>query len=111
MAGTDTNTIVISDDSFTEMTKKHPKIVVDCWAPWCGPCRMISPIVDELAKEYKGQITFGKLNVDENVMLTRKFHIMGIPTLLFIENGELVDTIVGVVPKDSIVDRIDEVFR
>jgi len=81
---------------------KYQTVVVDCWAPWCGPCRMVGPIVEDLAREMKGKIVFGKLNVDENQATSTKYGIMSIPTLLVFKNGELVDRIVGAMPKDSL---------
>jgi len=81
---------------------KYQTVVVDCWAPWCGPCRMVGPIVEDLAREMKGKIVFGKLNVDENQATSTKYGIMSIPTLLVFKNGELVDRIVGAMPKDAL---------
>jgi len=107
----DGDMVIVTDDTFSEIVKKHSKIVIDCWAAWCGPCRMISPIVEELAREFKGKVVFGKLNVDENEKIPRKFNILGIPTLLFIKDGEHMDTMVGVVSKSQIIDRMDDVFR
>ena len=106
----DSDTILITDENFSELVKKYPKMVVDCWAAWCGPCRMIAPIVEELAKEYKGKIAFGKLNVDENENTSRKFGIMSIPTLLILKDGGLVDKIIGAVPKEHIVEKMTESF-
>jgi len=81
---------------------KYQTVVVDCWAPWCGPCRMVGPIVEDLAREMRGKIVFGKLNVDENQATSTKYGIMSIPTLLVFKNGELVDRIVGAMPKDAL---------
>ncbi len=91
--------VKVDDQSFDQFINQYPLVVVDCWAPWCGPCRMVSPIVDELAKDYTGKITFGKLNTDENQSTAMRFGIMGIPTLLVLKNGEEVDRIVGAMPK------------
>ena len=76
-------------------------MVIDCWAAWCGPCRMVAPIIDELSKDYAGKVVFGKLNVDENPKTAMRFDIMSIPTLLIMKNGEEVDRIIGAVPKQS----------
>jgi thioredoxin 1 len=95
------NTVEITDQNFDNTVKGNPLVVVDCWAPWCGPCRMIGPVIDTLSEEYTN-VTFGKLNTDENLDISRKFQIMAIPTLLFFKNGELVDRITGVVPKGNI---------
>jgi thioredoxin 1 len=94
-------TVEITDQSFDSTLKNNPLVVVDCWAPWCGPCRMIGPVIDTLSEEYPN-VTFGKLNTDENLDISRKFQIMAIPTLLFFKNGELVERITGVVPKGNI---------
>ncbi len=91
--------ITVTDANFDQTVKRHPLIVVDCWAEWCGPCRMIAPVIEELAKEHAGKIIFGKLNVDENPETATKFNVMGIPTLLIMKHGAEVDRIVGVAPK------------
>ncbi len=84
-------------------------VLVDFWAEWCGPCRRIAPIVDELASDYEGRATIGKMNVDENPNIpTSRFQVRGIPTLVVLKNGQLVDTIVGLVPKDEIVRKLDQ---
>jgi thioredoxin 1 len=98
----------ISDNDFDSTVKKYASLVVDCWAPWCGPCRMIGPIIEELAKEMQGKIVFGKLNVDENPMISGKHQIMSIPTLLVFKNGALIDRIVGAMPKDQLKSRITQ---
>ena len=96
----------VTDSNFSEIVNKHPLALIDCWAPWCGPCVVISPIVEELAKEYAGKAFFGKLNVDENPRTAERFRIFGIPTLLIIRNGKEIDRIVGLVPKDQIEARL-----
>jgi len=100
--------IKMSDADMDEYIKKYDMVVVDCWAPWCGPCRMIHPIIEELAKEKKGKIVFGKLNVDENQQTAMKFQIMSIPSLLVFKNGELVDTIIGAMPKQVLKPKIEQ---
>jgi len=94
--------IEIKDIDFDENIKKYQTIVIDCWAPWCGPCRMVGPVIDDLAKEFQGKIVFGKLNVDENQITASKYSIMSIPSLLVFKNRELVDKIVGAMPKDML---------
>lgn len=89
----------VTDDSFDSIVQKYPLVVIDCWAPWCGPCRMIAPVIEELAKSYKGRIVFGKLNVDENTKIPAKYNIMSIPTLLVFKNGKLVNQLVGAMPR------------
>jgi thioredoxin 1 len=100
--------IEISDENFGSMIQDYDFIVVDCWAPWCGPCRMLSPVIDELARDYEGKVVFGKLNTDDNRGVATKFGIMSIPTLLFIKNGKLVDTIIGAVPREVIESKLRE---
>lgn len=92
--------IEITDSSFEEETAKYPLVVIDCWAAWCGPCRMIAPVVEELAQEYSGKIVFGKLNVDENRETSQQFGIMSIPTLLVMKDGKEIDRLVGAAPKE-----------
>jgi thioredoxin 1 len=94
--------IKITDADINENIKKYPNLVIDCWAPWCGPCRMIGPIIEELAKEMQGKVVFAKLNVDENQATSMKYQIMSIPTMLLFKNGDLVDKFVGAVPKEEL---------
>ena len=98
--------ITVTDADFDKAIKEHPLMVIDCWASWCGPCRMIAPIIDELAKEHAGEIVFGKLNVDENPKTATRFSVMGIPTLLIIKNGTEVDRIVGASAKLLIENKL-----
>lgn len=85
----------VKDSTFDDFVKANKIVIIDCWAPWCGPCRTLAPIIDELAKEFEGKITFGKLNTDENENIPMRFNISAIPTLLVFKNGEMVDRIVG----------------
>jgi len=98
--------VPVTDSNFSEIVNKQQLALIDCWAPWCGPCVVIAPIVEELAKEYAGKVLFGKLNVDENPRTAGRFQIFGIPTLLIIKNGKEVDRIVGLAPKDNIKARL-----
>ncbi len=100
--------ITLNSDNFHEFISSHGNVVVDCWAEWCYPCRVVSPIVEELARQYSGKISFAKLNVDENPDIAAEFGIMGIPTLLVFKNGQLVDSIVGALPKKLLEQRILE---
>ena len=103
---------IFTDNSWkTEVLNSALPVVVDFWAEWCMPCHMISPIVEEIAKEYEGKIKAGKLNVDENPDVAGKYRVMGIPTLLFFNGGEVVDRIVGVVPKKVIEDKIEKTLK
>lgn len=91
--------IAITDDNFHEIVETNELLVVDFWAPWCGPCRMVGPIIEQLAAEYAGKVTFGKMNVDENQMVASNFGIMSIPTIVVFNRGKAVETIVGAYPK------------
>jgi len=96
----------LTDASFTGAVQNHSLVVVDCWAPWCGPCRYVSPIVEEIARDYGGKIFFGKLNVDENRRVAMQYNIMSIPTLLVFKNGRLVDQIIGAMPRGMLEPKI-----
>lgn len=98
--------VEITDATFKETIQNHSLVVVDCWAPWCGPCHMVAPIIEELARDYSGKILFGKLNVDENPEVSTRYGIMSIPTLLVFKNGKLVDRIVGAMPRRILEPRI-----
>jgi len=98
--------VEVTDSNFNEVTRNYPLVVVDCWAPWCPPCRIIAPIIEELAKDYAGKILFGKLNVDENQKTALEYGIMSIPTLLIFKNGELCDRIIGAMPRRILEPRI-----
>ena len=94
--------IELKDATFDQVLKEHQLLVVDCWAAWCAPCKMVEPIIEELASEYKGRITFGKLNVDFNQSVASRFGVMSIPTLLIFKDGELVRQKVGAQPKETL---------
>ncbi|MGQ9744339.1 MAG: thioredoxin [Candidatus Bathycorpusculaceae bacterium] len=98
--------ITITDATFKTTVLNHPLVVIDCWAPGCGPCHMIAPAIEELARDYAGKILFGKLNVDENPEVTVQYGIMSIPTLLVFKNGKLVDRLIGAMPKTMLEQRI-----
>lgn len=93
-----------------EVLKAPGLVLVDFWAVWCGPCRMVAPIVDEIAKEYADKLKVLKLNTDENPDVAGRYRIMGIPTLMFFRNGQTVDQIVGAVPKSQLKSKIDSLL-
>ena len=98
--------IEVTDGIFKETIQNHSLVVVDCWAPWCAPCHIVAPIIEELARDYAGKILFGKLNVDENRAVATQYQIMGIPTLLVFKNGKLADRIVGAMPRQVLERKI-----
>jgi thioredoxin 1 len=106
-AKNDGKPIILSDASFSSEISKHPLMLVDFWAVWCPPCRMVAPIIEQLAKEYAGRVAFGKLNVDENPLTSNEFEVQSIPTLLIFKNGEAVDGIIGAVPKHQLESKIE----
>lgn len=99
--------IVLNEDSFDRAVSKYSFLVIDCWAEWCGPCRMVHPVIESLAKKYEGKIAFGKLNVDENREIASRFGIMSIPTLLVFKNGGNVDSIIGAMPEKVLEGKIN----
>jgi thioredoxin 1 len=97
-----TEPIVLTDSNFASEVTKYPIMLVDFWAPWCGPCRMVSPIIEQLSREYSGRVAFGKVNVDENQRIAASFGIQSIPTLMIFKGSKAVDVIMGAVPKAQI---------
>ena len=94
-----------------EVLNSDVPVVVDFYADWCGPCKMMAPIVDQIATEYAGKVKIGKINVDENIELAQKYRVMSIPTFVFFKNGEAVATVVGGMSKNDLAKRIDEEFK
>ena len=103
--------VTITDDNFEEEVLKSDKpVLIDFWATWCGPCRMIAPIVEEMATEYEDKAKIGKLDVDSNQQTSIKYGVRSIPTLLLFKDGELKETIIGAVPKAHLVDKLQSVL-
>ena len=100
----------IRDNNFNDIISANPVVVIDFWAEWCGPCRMITPIVEEVAEEFKAKAVVGKVNVDDNPQVTMQFGIKNIPTLLFFKNGQLADKHVGVIRKPDLVKKINDLL-
>jgi thioredoxin 1 len=98
--------VELTDATFKEVLRKYPVVVVDCWTEWCAPCRMVAPVVEELARDYRGRIVFGKLNVDSNARTAQQYGIMSIPTLLVFKNGQLANQLVGAMPRDMLEPQI-----
>ncbi|WP_035239644.1 thioredoxin TrxC [Desulfobacter vibrioformis] len=97
---------VTDNDFHREVMQSSLPVLVDCWAPWCGPCRAVAPVLDDLAKTYKGRLKIAKVNVDENPGTGSKYRIQSIPTMLFVKNGTLVDQVTGALPKEALEARI-----
>ena len=97
-----TEPLVLTDSNFASEVTKYPIMLVDFWAPWCGPCKMVSPIIEQLSREYSGRVAFGKVNVDENQRISASFGIQSIPTLMIFKGSKAVDVIIGAMPKAQI---------
>jgi thioredoxin 1 len=102
--------VELTDGNFESVVSGYENVVVDCWAPWCGPCLALEPAVKELAKEYTGKVLFAKMNTDENLETARKLGIMSLPTILYFKNGECVDRITGGVGKKVIQEKAEEIM-
>ncbi|MCX4300661.1 MAG: thioredoxin [Alistipes sp.] len=102
--------LAINKTNFEEVLASGKPVVIDFWAEWCGPCRMIAPIVDELAAEYEGQVVIGKCDVEDNDDITVKYGVRNIPTIIFLKNGELVDKQVGACSKDALKEKIQKLL-
>ncbi len=100
--------LVLNDANLAETVAEYPFVVVDCWAEWCGPCKMIAPIIEQLAMEYSGKITFAKLNIDENMNTAMQYQISAIPTMMVFRDGKMVGQIIGALPKPHIEQKLQE---
>ncbi|MDZ7708167.1 MAG: thioredoxin [Trueperaceae bacterium] len=99
--------VELTDDTFVD-TAKEGLVLVDFWAPWCGPCRMVGPVIEELSRDYAEKVKVGKLNVDDNPQTAMKFRVMSIPTVMLFKDGQPVETIVGAMPKSAYQARLDK---
>ena len=102
------NVIEITDETFSQVTGQEGLSMVDFWAVWCGPCRMVAPIVEQLADDYAGQVTVGKLDVDNNQRSAAQFNVRSIPTILFFKGGQVVDQVIGAVPRPALEAKIKQ---
>lgn len=102
--------LVVTDENYKEVLAGDKPVVLDFWAEWCGPCRMVGPIIDELATEYDGRVAIGKVDVDDNNDIVSEYGIRNIPTVLFFKGGELVDKQVGAAGKDAFVEKINKLL-
>jgi thioredoxin 1 len=104
--------IHVTDSEFqVKVLDSSTPVIVDFWAPWCGPCRMVAPVLDELATEYDEKVIIAKVNTDENPQWATRYGVTGIPTMLFVRDGQIVDKIVGAHPKPSIRQRLDNMLK
>jgi thioredoxin 1 len=104
-------TLEITDNNFEELVMNTDKpVVLDFWAVWCGPCRMIAPLIDQMSEEYKEKAVIGKVNVDDSTEIAAKYGIRNIPTVLFIKNGEVTDKVVGAVGKNVLVEKLESIL-
>ena len=103
------NVIEISDDIFeSEVISSNIPVVIDFWATWCGPCRKLSPVIDEIAQGYEGKVKFGKVNIEQSVETAKKYSISGIPCLLIFKDGDAVERLTGLMPKSTIISNIEK---
>jgi thioredoxin 2 len=99
--------VIVTDGNFHDKVEKSPlPVLLDCWAPWCGPCKMMGPVFDELAREWKGRVRVCKINIDENQVIAGRFQVMSIPTILVFDRGIQKDSMIGAVPKQQIITKM-----
>lgn len=104
------NIIKIDDDEFDDFIEDHENVIVDFWASWCAPCKMLDPVIEELSEKYEDDVQFGKVNTEQNQQIPSRFGVQAIPTLIFLKNGEVVDQLRGAVPKSEIEEKISKNF-
>jgi len=102
--------LAITNSNYEEIIAGDKPVVIDFWAEWCGPCRMIGPIIEELAEEYKDKVVIGKCDVDENNDVAAKYSVRNIPTIIFLKNGEIIDKQVGYAGKDALIEKINKIL-
>jgi len=106
LSGMPDHPVTFTDPDFEERIREHPVVLVDFWAPWCGPCKMVGPIIDRLASEMHGKVLFGKVNVDENQATAQRYGVMSIPTMIIFKDGRMADRFVGAQSKASLEERL-----
>ncbi len=112
MSTHNTSYLTLTDQNFQqEVIENSEPVLVDFWATWCGPCQVMNPVIQDLAREYAGQVTVGKVNVDEQPQTAAHYGIQSIPTIKFFRNGQIVDQVIGAVPKNVLVDKLNEVLN
>ena len=104
------NVVEVTDQNFTDVTGSAGLSMVDFWAVWCGPCRIVAPIVEQLADEYAGKVTVGKLDVDSNQRTATQYNVRSIPTILFFRDGKVVDTVIGAVPRQALESKLRQLL-
>ncbi len=103
--------ITLTDYNFTESVKKHRMLIVDFWASWCGPCKIVSPVIDQLSGELAGKAVFGKINVDDNPSVSNAFGIQSIPTIIIFKNAQAIDRVVGAMTKSQLISKISPILK
>ena len=110
-AGVHGGIIVLTNQNFAEVVSRYPRLLVDFWAPWCGPCRMLAPVIDALAAEFSGRVQFAKCNTDENQQIAYQYGISAIPALFFFLNGQMIHQVAGALPRPQLEEQIRSVFH